>query len=153
MAVGPMVCLPVLSYIFTISYPRYRVHRYCDDCPRCCDLSPVHRRCLGYYWFFKSSHGRDLGVCITPAICLCICVNTVSRSLGPRNLTLGSLFPDNSNIVPTVTDNLVKQGTIKENVLGIYFEPSNSTSPVNVNGELTFGGVDSTKFIGDITYQ
>jgi cathepsin E len=92
-------------------------------------------------------------VCVTPVICLCIYVNTVSHSIGPTNLTIGSLFPDNSIIVPTVTDNLVQQGTIKENVIGIYFQPSNSTFSIDVNGELTFGGVDATKFIGDITYQ
>jgi cathepsin E len=92
-------------------------------------------------------------VCRTPAICLCICVNTVSRSIGPRDLTLNSTFPDNSSIIPTVTDNLVKQGTIKQNVVAVYFEPSNSTSDINLNGELTFGGTDRTKYIGDITYQ
>ena len=50
-------------------------------------------------------------------------------------------------------DNLVSQGTIKKNVIGVFFEPSNSTSNINMNGELTFGGINSTKFIGDITYQ
>jgi cathepsin E len=67
-------------------------------------------------------------------------------------LTLNTTFPDNLSIIPTVTDNLVQQGTIKQNVVAVYFEPSNSTSDVNVNGELTFGGTDHTKYIGDITY-
>jgi cathepsin E len=80
-------------------------------------------------------------------------VNTVFRSIGPKDLTLNTTFPDNSSIVPTVTDNLVQQGTIKQNVVAVYFEPSNSTSDINLNGELTFGGTDPTKYIGDITYQ
>jgi hypothetical protein len=92
-------------------------------------------------------------VCRTPAICLCIYVNTVTRSVGPNDLTLQTLFPDNSSTVPTVTDNLVSQGTIKENVIGVSFQPSNLTSPINLNGELTLGGTDPTKYIGDITYQ
>ena len=79
--------------------------------------------------------------------------NTVSRSIGPRDLTLNTIFPDNLSIIPTVTDNLVQQGTIKHNVVGVYFEPSNSTSDINLNGELTFGGTDRTKYIRDITYQ
>jgi cathepsin E len=86
-------------------------------------------------------------------MCLCICVNNVSRSIGPRDLTLNPTFPDNLGIIPTVTDNLVRQGTIKQNVVAVYFEPSNSTSDTNLNGELIFGGTDRTKYIGDITYQ
>ena len=50
-------------------------------------------------------------------------------------------------------DNLVTQGTVKKNVIGVSFEPSNSTSDINMNGELTFGGTNSANFIGDITYQ
>ena len=91
-------------------------------------------------------------MCRSLAISLCICVNTISGSIGPRDLTLNTTFPDNLSIIPTVTDNLVQQGTIKQNVVAVYFEPSNSTSDVNVNGELTFGGTDHTKYIGDITY-
>jgi cathepsin E len=53
-------------------------------------------------------------------------------------------------IIPTVTDTLFAQGTIKENLVAVYFEPTNSSSVVN--GELTFGATDSTKYIGDIDY-
>ena len=94
-----------------------------------------------------------LGCVRTPAMYLCICVNTVSRSIGPRDLTLNTTFPDNSSIIPTVTDNLVEQGTIKQNLVGVYLEPSNITSDINLNGLLTFGGTDHTKYIGDICYQ
>jgi hypothetical protein len=94
-----------------------------------------------------------MGCVEPPDICLCIRVNFVSHSLGPRDLTLNSTFPDNSTIIPTVTDNLVKQGTIKRNIVAFYLVPSNSTSDVNVNSELTFGGTNRTNYIGDITYQ
>lgn len=54
--------------------------------------------------------------------------------------------------VPTVTDNLYTEGTITEKVVGIYFQPPSGTSEAQVNGELTFGGVDTTKITSDVTY-
>ncbi|KZT62876.1 acid protease [Calocera cornea HHB12733] len=54
--------------------------------------------------------------------------------------------------VPTVTDNLYTQGIITEKVVGIYFQPPSGTSEAQVNGELTFGGVDTTKATSAITY-
>jgi len=66
-------------------------------------------------------------------------------------LTLGTTSPENG-IIPTVTDNLVQQGTIKQNIVATSFQPSNATSSI-MNGELTFGDTDSTKYIGNITYQ
>jgi cathepsin E len=47
-------------------------------------------------------------------------------------------------------DNLYSQGTIPEALIGISFEPTNSDA--EVNGELTFGGVDESKFTGAIVY-
>jgi len=52
--------------------------------------------------------------------------------------------------VPTVTDNLFRQGTITSNLVAVSFEPTNSDSITN--GELTFGGTDSSKFTGAITF-
>ena len=57
---------------------------------------------------------------------------------------------DNADTVPTITDNLFAQGTISTEVVSVLFEPTTSDSVVN--GELTFGGTDSSKFTGDITY-
>ncbi|KAF8495710.1 aspartic peptidase domain-containing protein [Russula emetica] len=73
--------------------------------------------------------------------------------IGPRDLTLNTTFPDNSSIIPTVTDNLVQQGTIKQNVVAVSFEPANSTADINLNGELTFGGTNPANYIGNITYH
>ena len=63
------------------------------------------------------------------------------------DLTEGTTDADT---VPTVTDNLFSQGTITTDVIGVSFEPTTSDSVTN--GELTFGGTDSTKFTGDITF-
>jgi cathepsin E len=53
-------------------------------------------------------------------------------------------------ITPTVTDNLFHQGKIQKHQVAVSFEPTNFFP--TVNGEMTFGGVDSTKYIGDINY-
>lgn len=54
-----------------------------------------------------------------------------------------------------MTDNLFEQGTIPSNSIGISYVPTTSDSPdseVLVNGELTFGGLDSDKYSGEITF-
>ncbi|KZO95554.1 family A1 protease [Calocera viscosa TUFC12733] len=68
--------------------------------------------------------------------------------IGPVDLTEDTV--SRTNTVPTVTDNLYSQGTISEEVIGIYFAPT--TTNGDVNGELTFGGVDTSKTTGSINY-
>lgn len=46
--------------------------------------------------------------------------------------------------VPTVTDNLFSQKTIPTESLAISFNPT--TSSGEVNGELTFGSTDSSRY-------
>ena len=46
----------------------------------------------------------------------------------------------------TVTDNAWNDGFLTAYEVGIYFEPTSELS--NTNGELSFGGVDSTKING-----
>ena len=53
-------------------------------------------------------------------------------------------------IAPTITDTLFHQGKIQKNQVAVSFVPTNSIP--TVNGELTFGCVDSTKFIGELHY-
>ncbi|OBZ71216.1 Polyporopepsin [Grifola frondosa] len=67
--------------------------------------------------------------------------------IGPVDLTQGTVSGTES--VPTVTDNLFAQGTISEDSIGIFYEPT--TTEGATNGELTFGGTDSTKYTGAIT--
>ncbi|KAG2070336.1 acid protease [Suillus decipiens] len=69
--------------------------------------------------------------------------------IGPVSLTVGSLRYLRTEPIPTVTDSLFGQGTISENVLGIFFEPY--VSP-ETTGQITFGGTDPTKYNGNIEY-
>ncbi|KAJ4486699.1 family A1 protease [Lentinula edodes] len=68
--------------------------------------------------------------------------------IGPDTLTEDTV--SGVSTVPTVTDNLFSQGTIAEKVVAISFEPT--TTDEVTNGELFFGGTDSSKFTGAITY-
>ncbi|KAG2360775.1 aspartic peptidase domain-containing protein, partial [Suillus spraguei] len=70
--------------------------------------------------------------------------------LGPVDLTEGTLTNSPKKSIPTVTDSLYSQGTIPQDVISIFFEPS--SSQVETKGELTFGGTDATKYTGDIAY-
>lgn len=68
--------------------------------------------------------------------------------IGPDDLTEDTV--EGVANVPTVTDNLFSQGTIAEKLVGISFEPT--TTEEITNGELDFGGTDSSKFTGSITF-
>jgi len=72
--------------------------------------------------------------------------------LGPVDLTTGTLSPDTGSSIPTVTDNLFLEGTIDANEVSISFEPITDSSGTQLNGELTWGGTDSSKFTGSITF-
>lgn len=62
--------------------------------------------------------------------------------VGPTDLTSGTL--STGQLVPTVTDNLFSQGTIGNDSLGIFYEPT--TTQGALNGELSFGSVDDSKY-------
>jgi len=69
--------------------------------------------------------------------------------IGPVDLTQGTV--SNTSTVPTVTDNLLKQGTISQEIISISYVPT--TSPTELpNGEMTFGATDPSKFTGEIGY-
>lgn len=68
--------------------------------------------------------------------------------LGPTDLTAGTVSGESK--VPTVTDNLLAQEKISTEVIGVSYNPATSTS--DKNGVLNFGGVDSSKYTGSITY-
>ncbi|KAJ6580000.1 aspartic peptidase A1 [Mycena vulgaris] len=70
--------------------------------------------------------------------------------IGPVGLTEDTLFPAITTRIPTVTDNLFRQGTITSNEISISFEPT--TQEQAVNGEITWGGTDSSKFTGNIRF-
>jgi hypothetical protein len=66
-------------------------------------------------------------------------------SIGPNGLSRGSLNPDGSSAVPTITGSLFDQKLIPNNFVAVSFEPTTLTS--QMMGELTFGGIDITKVI------
>ncbi|KAH9934562.1 family A1 protease [Epithele typhae] len=70
--------------------------------------------------------------------------------IGPVDLTCGTLRFNKSACIPTVTDNAFSQGLISAHAVGISFQPTTTTG--NTNGELTFGGVDTSKFTGALNY-
>ena len=51
----------------------------------------------------------------------------------------GTLSPDTSSAIPTVTDNLFSDGTISANEVSVSFEPITDSSGTQLNGELTWG--------------
>ncbi|KAG6873220.1 hypothetical protein C0995_001574 [Termitomyces sp. Mi166 len=61
-----------------------------------------------------------------------------------------TLSPATNTIIPTVTDNAFSLGIITSNLLGISFEPT--TSEEVLNGEIAWGGTDSSKFTGAISF-
>ena len=69
--------------------------------------------------------------------------------IGPVDLTQSTL--SSGQLVPTVTDNLFSQGTISSDSIGISYEPT--TSEGTVNGELTFGGTDSSKYASLLSFR
>ncbi|KAG7452252.1 aspartic protease [Guyanagaster necrorhizus] len=70
--------------------------------------------------------------------------------IGPVDLTEGTLSPATTTLIPTVTDNLYSQGSITNDEIGVYFAPT--TQEEVVNGELSWGGSDSSKISGTIGY-
>ncbi|KDR83017.1 hypothetical protein GALMADRAFT_863793 [Galerina marginata CBS 339.88] len=68
--------------------------------------------------------------------------------IGPVDLTEGTV--SNTPNVPTVTQNLFTEKLIPAQSIGISYEPT--TTEGAVNGELTFGSVDTTKTTGDVTF-
>ena len=67
--------------------------------------------------------------------------------IGPPDLSFGTV--NNTNTVPTVLDNLRSQGTISEEVLGIYYVPASEFSST---GRLTFGGYDNSVITSSVEY-
>ncbi|KAF8174814.1 aspartic peptidase domain-containing protein [Mycena galopus ATCC 62051] len=69
---------------------------------------------------------------------------------GPVDLTEDTV--SGSTTVPTVMNNLLSQGTITDQVLGVSFAPESGSDDDDTNGELSLGGTDATKFTGSVTF-
>ncbi|KAF8801895.1 aspartic protease [Phlegmacium glaucopus] len=72
--------------------------------------------------------------------------------IGPVGLTLKSLSPDTGSTIPTVTDKLFSAGVITAHEIGVSFKPITSSTGEQLNGEISWGGIDSSKFTGSITF-
>ncbi|KAG1874285.1 acid protease [Suillus subluteus] len=70
--------------------------------------------------------------------------------VGPVDLTQGTLPPDTNALIPTVTNNALKQGLIKKQTLGVSFAPATTSN--DTNGVLTYGGIDHVLYTGEIIY-
>jgi len=70
--------------------------------------------------------------------------------IGPTSLTRGTLTPDSSTEIPTVTDNLFTTGHIASDLVAVSLQPD--TEAGVVKGELSWGTVDTSKYTGSITY-
>ena len=72
-------------------------------------------------------------------------------SIGPTDLTVGTVVPPLifSQAIPTVVDTAFAEKSIDKKTIGVFFAPPNESA---ASGELTFGGVDSSKYTGDINY-
>jgi hypothetical protein len=82
-------------------------------------------------------------------ICTCQRSGLIDRvSVGTILSSYGNVI--GTDYVPTVTDNLYAQGTIHTAIMGVSFQPYNSSS--QTTGELTFGDVDPSKSTGSIRY-
>ncbi|KAG2078615.1 acid protease, partial [Suillus decipiens] len=65
--------------------------------------------------------------------------------ISPAALSIHSLQDLLTDPIPTITDTLYGQGTISENIFGIFYKPY-ASSDLQSTGQITFGGMDSTKY-------
>ncbi|KAG2069306.1 acid protease [Suillus decipiens] len=68
--------------------------------------------------------------------------------IGPTSSGRGAL--PNSQIIPTVIDRLLEEGTISRPVVGIFFKPTVANE--DNNGELCFGGTNPRKYLRQPVY-
>ncbi|KAF9232454.1 acid protease [Melanogaster broomeanus] len=69
--------------------------------------------------------------------------------VGPVILTEGTLSPDTNGLIPTVMNNLISQGLIEYQILGVYFAPATS---YNDTSESSFSSGVYTAYEGELTY-
>ncbi|KAG2370366.1 family A1 protease [Suillus spraguei] len=72
-------------------------------------------------------------------------------AIGPRDLTRGILNSP-EDILPTVTDCLVRQRTISRPIVGIFFQPVGEGSVRLGHGEISFGVANPERYYGKVKY-
>ncbi|KAG2357563.1 aspartic peptidase A1 [Suillus spraguei] len=71
--------------------------------------------------------------------------------IGPRGLTRGILNSPEATL-PTVADYLVRQRTIREPIVGVFFQPNGVGAPLIGHGEISFGGANHQRYTSNIQY-
>ncbi|KAG2355724.1 family A1 protease [Suillus spraguei] len=71
--------------------------------------------------------------------------------IGPMGLTRGTINRPNV-ILPTVTDYLFHQQSIRQPVVGIFFQPFGTNAVRYGYGEISFGGANRWRHLGRIKY-
>ncbi|KAF9404347.1 hypothetical protein BGZ94_004237 [Podila epigama] len=86
-------------------------------------------------------------------------IATTVTGLGPHTQGVIGFGPsalssvtNKERVVPTPMDNLVSTGQIHSNKYGVYFLPIPDGDYHVRSGEVTFGGVDTSQFIGNLTW-
>lgn len=91
-----------------------------------------------------------VGQMVVPDQFVAVSETTLSGFGSDGGLGLGSILSDESGfpVNPSIVNNAFSQGQLNVEEVGIYFQPTTSLSITN--GELSFGGVDSSKIVGQI---
>jgi hypothetical protein len=113
---------------YALSLARYQVPKH-----RCCFLRSRLPQCRRHPRVLSLLSVKELH-CLT---------RSYIPSIGPVDLTEGTVGGNTS--VPTLTDSLYRQGTIDTESIGIFYQPSTLAGTI-ANGELTFGGIDSSRY-------
>lgn len=71
--------------------------------------------------------------------------------IGPQDRTFNTTGDNPLTLIPTVSDQMLKQNIISKNVTSVSLSPL-TTADFVVDGEVVFGGIDTSKFIGNLTF-
>lgn len=107
----------------------------------------------------SGSYHRDLLTLGKVSITQDFGIATQVAGLGPTSQGIVGVGPDGltritnkKRIVPTPVDNMVSSGKIKKNVYGVYFERMEDGGYKLRNGEVVFGGYDTSRYSGDLIW-
>jgi hypothetical protein len=90
------------------------------------------------------SNATVLGLWVSPTVS----VKMYHRILQFLTVLTGTLFLEAGQLIPTVTDNAFELGLLASREVGIFFQPASASG--DESGQLTFGGIDPSKFVGNL---
>ncbi|KDN36338.1 hypothetical protein RSAG8_10905, partial [Rhizoctonia solani AG-8 WAC10335] len=71
--------------------------------------------------------------------------------LGPVALTAGTIT-EARTLIPALMQILESQAVTEQNILGVYFQPLVGSNMTEMNGKLSLGGLDPSRYIGNIIH-